>query len=140
MGFVTFKMYTLIAELRCIMDKSELEFLQFLSKQNQEFLQKVKGQRVYYFDDVMNKKSRLIARFSDDGRNINFPKIWAVPFKQSFSPNHGIYQLYFDRDIYYVGILVKDHLTLLYDSYDFDDIFKINEKRIFLSPHPIKSL
>ena len=122
------------------MRNKELEFLQFLSKQNQEFLQKVKGQRIYYFDDVMNKKAKLIAHFSKDGRTLNFPRIWAVPFNQSFSPNHGIYQLHFDRHIYYVGILIEDHLTLLYDSYDFDDIFKINEKRIFLSPHPIKSL
>ena len=87
MSFVTFKMYTLIAELRCIMQNKELEFLQFLSKQNQEFLQKVKGQRIYYFDDVMNKKAKLIAHFSKDGRTLNFPRIWAVPFKQSFSPN-----------------------------------------------------
>ena len=133
-------MYTLIAELRYSMKNWDLEFLQFLSKQNQEFLQKVKGQRVYYFDDVVNKKARLIAQFSQDGRTLNFPRIWAVPFNQSFSPNHGIYQLHLDRHIYYIGILIEDHLALLYDSYNFDDIFKINEKHLFLSPYSIKSL
>jgi len=111
-----------------------------LSKQNQEFLQKVKGQRVYYLDDIINKKPKLIARFSDDGREINLTRVWALPFNQSFSPNHGIYQLNFDNSSYYIGILVKDDQAWLYDTNYIDDLFKVNGKRIFLSPHPIKAI
>ena len=118
----------------------ELKFLKFQKKQDKEFLQKVKGLKIYYFEDILNKTPRLIAQFNADGKIIRFLKIWSVPFNQSFSPNHGIYQIDFDTHTSYVGILFKDDLAWIYTLNYIDDLFKINEKYIFLYPYIIKSL
>ena len=133
-------MYTLIANLGCIVDKWTNSFLKFQKKQDKEFLQKVKGQKIYYFADILNKTPKLIAQFNTNGKIIRFPKIWSVPFNQSFSPNHGIYQIDFDTHTSYVGILFKDDLAWIYTSNYIDDLFKINGKHIFLYPYIIKSL
>jgi len=122
------------------MDKWTDNFLKFLKKQDKEFLKKVKGQKIYYLDDILNKKPKLVAQFNANGKIIRFPQVWLIPFCQSFSPNHGIYQIDFNAYTNYIGIFIKDEQTWLYDSNYIDDLFKVNGKRIFLSPYAIKAL
>lgn len=104
-------------------------FLKFLKKQDNEFLQKVKGLKIFFSEDFSNIKP--IAKFSATGKQLHFFKQWTVSFDQSFSPNHGVYQM--ELYSHYIGILFHDSQIFIYSTYSFDDLFKVNGKRVYLA-------
>ena len=135
------KCYTLIAELRCNMENQNLEFEQFLKNQDQEFLRKIKKRNIYYRTVSSLHKAEHIAQVSPDGRSIFLLHIQqSVPFRQSFSNDHGIYQLDYNFYTFFVGIHFQNDKIFLYISNNLDDMFKKTTLRVFLKPYRIENI
>ena len=134
-------MYTLIAELRCSMENQNLEFERFLKNQDQKFLQKIKKQNIYYCTSSSLHEAKHIAQVSPDGRYIFFLHIKRnIPFYQSFSNDHGIYQLDYNSYTFFIGLYFQNDKIFLYMSIDYLDMFKKNTLRIFLKPYRIENI
>ena len=134
-------MYTLIAELRCSMENQNLEFERFLKNQDQKFLQKIKKQNIYYRASSSLHKAEHIAQVSPNGRSIFFLHIKQnIPFYQSFSNDHGIYQLDYNSYTFFIGLYFQNDKIFLYMSIDYLDMFKKNTLRIFLKPYRIENI
>ena len=131
----------LIAELRCNMENQNLEFEQFLKNQDQKFLQKIKKRNIYYHTGSTPRKAKHIAQVSPDGRSIFFLHIKQnIPFYQSFSDDHGIYQLDYNSYTFFIGVHFQNDKIFLYISNNFDDMFKKTTLRIFLKPYRIENI
>ena len=141
MGIISFKMYTLIAERRCSMENQNIEFEQFLKNQDQKFLQKIKKQNIYYRTSLSLHKAEHIAQVSPDGRSIFLHHIKRnIPFYQSFSNDHGIYQLDYNSYIFFIGVHFQNDKIFLHISNNFDDMFTKTTLRIFLKPYRIENI
>ena len=122
--------------------------LEFLEKQNEEFLALVKGKKIYGYHTKHIDDSQIIDGFIDDspvikrigtlsqdGKILVLHRGEILFFSQSFSPNHGVYQntlnnRYNNR---YVGILYKNKKFYMWNTKNSDNLFKTKPRRIFMN-------
>ena len=123
------------------MQNWESDFEQYLNKQDQKFLQKIRKRNIYYRTDSSPHRAKHIAQVSPDGKSIFFIHLQkSIPFCQSFSNDHGIYKLDYNSYTFFIGIHFQNDKIFLYMSKDSFDMFKNNALRVLLKPYLIENI